>query len=93
MFDVFKYLSDLEARAHMLEGTINPKTGKLYTKEQIARTLGIIDNGGNLATDFVLHDDLVLHESEIISNSEPDSVTTENYISNDSDDENKEEDQ
>ena len=87
MFDVFKYLSDLEARAHMLEGSINPKTHKLYTKEEIARTLGIIDNGGNLATD------LVLHESEIISNSEPDSVTTENYISNDSDDENKEEDQ
>ena len=87
MFDVFKYLSDLTARAHMLEGSINPKTHKLYTKEEIARTLGIIDNGGNLATDFVLH------ESEIISNSEPDSVTTENYISNDSDDENKEEDQ
>lgn len=86
MFDVFKYLSDLTARAHMLEGSINPKTHKLYTKEQIARTLGIIDNGGNLATDFVLHE-------EIISNSEPDSVTTENYISNDSDDENKEEDQ
>lgn len=92
MFDVFKYLSDLEARAHMLEGSINPKTHKLYTKEEIARTLGIIDNGGNLATDFVLHNDLVLHESEIISNSEPDSVT-ENYISNNSDDENKEEDQ
>lgn len=86
MFDVFKYLSDLEARAHMLEGSINPKTHKLYTKEEIARTLGIIDNGGNLATDFVLHD-------EIISNLEPNSVTTENYISNDSDDENKEEDQ
>ena len=86
MFDVFKYLSDLEARAHMLEGTINPKTHKLYTKEEIARTLGIIDKGGNLATD------LVLHESETISNSEPDSVA-ENYISNDSDDENKEEDQ
>lgn len=85
MFDVFKYLSDLEARAHMLEGSINPKTHKLYTKEEIARTLGIIDKGGNLATDFVLHE-------EIISNSEPDSVT-ENYISNDSDDENKEEDQ
>ena len=92
MFDVFKYLSDLTARAHMLEGTINPKTGKLYTKEQIARTLGIIDNGGNLATDFVLHDDLVLHESEIISNSEPDSVA-ENFISNDNDDENKEDEQ
>lgn len=92
MFDVFKYLSDLEARAHMLEGTINPKTGKLYTKEQIARTLGIIDNGGNLAADLVLHDDLVLHESEIISNSEPDSVA-ENYISNDSNDENKEDEQ
>jgi hypothetical protein len=92
MFDVFKYLSDLEARAHMLEGSINPKTGKLYTKEQIARTLGIIDNGGNLATDFVLHDDLVLHESETISNSEPDSVA-ENYISNDNDDENKEDEQ
>jgi len=92
MFDVFKYLSDLTARAHMLEGTINPKTGKLYTKEEIARTLGIIDNGGNLATDFVLHDDLVLHESEIISNSEPDSVA-ENYISNDNDDENKEDEQ
>ena len=86
MFDVFKYLSDLEARAHMLEGSINPKTHKLYTKEEIARTLGIIDNGGNLATDFVLHE-------EIISNLEPDSVTTENYIFNDSDDENKEEDQ
>ena len=77
----------------MLEGSINPKTHKLYTKEEIARTLGIIDNGGNLATDFVLHDDLVVYESEIVSNSEPDSVTTENYISNDSDDENKEEDQ
>ena len=87
MFDVFKYLSDLTARAHMLEGSINPKTHKFYTKEEIARTLGIIDKDGNLATDFVLH------ESEIISNSEPDSVTTENYISNDSDDENKEEDQ
>ena len=86
MFDVFKYLSDLEARAHMLEGTINPKTGKLYTTEQIARTLGIIDKDGNLTTD------LGLHESEIISNSEPDSVA-ENYISNDSDDENKEDEQ
>lgn len=86
MFDVFKYVSDLTARAHMLEGTINPKTHKLYTKEEIARTLGIIDKDGNLATDFVLH------ESETISNSEPDFVA-ENYISNDSDDENKEEDQ
>lgn len=64
MFDVFKYLSDLEARVHMLEGTINPKTGKLYTKEEIARTLGIIDKGGNL----------VLHESETVSNSEPEPV-------------------
>ena len=44
MFDVFKYLSDLTARAHMLEGSINPKTHKLYTKEEIARTLGIIDD-------------------------------------------------
>lgn len=65
MFDVFKYLSDLEARAHMLEGTINPKTGKLYTKIEIARTLGIIDSNGNLATN------LVLHENEAVSNSEP----------------------
>lgn len=81
MFDVFKYLSDLEARAHMLEGTINPKTGKLYTKEEIARTLGIIDKGGNLATN------LVLHENEGVPNSEPESVA-ENDISND--DENKE---
>jgi len=89
MFDVFKYLSDLEARAHMLEGSINPKTHKLYTKEEIARTLGIIDKGGNLATDFVLHEEII---SNIISNSEPDSVA-ENYISNDSNDENKEEDQ
>lgn len=85
MFDVFKYLSDLEARAHMLEGTINPKTGKLYTKEQIARTLGIIDKGGNLATN------LVLHENEAVSNSEPEPVT-ENYIS-DADDEIKEDEQ
>lgn len=76
MFDVFKYLSDLEARAHMLEGTINPKTGKLYTKEEIARTLGIIDKGGNLATY------LVLHEDEAVSNSEPEPVT-ENDISDD----------
>lgn len=85
MFDVFKYLSDLEARAHMLEGTINPKTGKLYDKEEIARTLGIIDKGGNLATN------LVLHESETVSISEPEPVT-ENYIS-DSDDEIKEDEQ
>lgn len=44
MFDVFKYLSDLEARAHMLEGTINPKTHKLYTKEEIGIALGLIDD-------------------------------------------------
>jgi len=44
MFDVFKYLSDLEARAHMLEGTINPKTHKLYTKEEIGVVLGLIDD-------------------------------------------------
>lgn len=55
MFDVFKWLDDLTARAHMLEGTINPKTGKLYAKEEIARALGIIDAGGNLATTLVLH--------------------------------------
>lgn len=85
MFDVFKYLSDLEARAHMLEGTINPKTGKLYTKIEIARTLGIIDSNGNLATN------LVLHENEAVSNSEPEPVT-ENYIS-DADDEIKEDEQ
>ena len=44
MFDVFKYLSDLTARAHMLEGTINPKTHKLYTKEEIGVALGLIDD-------------------------------------------------
>jgi len=44
MFDVFKYLSDLTARAHMLEGTINPKTHKLYTKEEIGVVLGLIDD-------------------------------------------------
>ena len=74
MFDVFKYLSDLTARAHFLEGTINKKTGKLFTKEEIAETLGLIDCEGNL----------VLHKKETVS--EP---VTENYIS-ESDDENKE---
>ena len=44
MFDVFKYLSDLTAKAHMLEGTINPKTHKLYTKEEIGIVLGLIDD-------------------------------------------------
>ena len=44
MFDVFKYLSDLTARAHMLEGTINPKTHKLYTKDEIGIVLGLIDD-------------------------------------------------
>ena len=44
MFDVFKYLSDLTAKAHMLEGTINPKTHKLYTKEEIGIVLGFIDD-------------------------------------------------
>lgn len=78
MFDVFQYLSDLEARAHMLEGTINKKTGKFFTKKEIARTLGLMDPGGNLATD------LVLHENETVSNSEPES---------DSDDEIKEDEQ
>ena len=44
MFDVFKYLSDLTARAHMLEGSINTKTHKLYTKEEIGVALGLIDD-------------------------------------------------
>ena len=44
MFDVFKYLSDLTAKAHMLEGTINPKTHKFYTKEEIGIVLGLIDD-------------------------------------------------
>lgn len=44
MFDVFKYLSDLTARAHMLEGSINPKTHKLYTKEEIGVALGLIED-------------------------------------------------
>ena len=50
MFDVFKYLSDLTARAHMLEGSINPKTHKLYTKEEIGVALGFIDDPNKKTT-------------------------------------------
>lgn len=88
MIDVFKYLSDLTARAHMLEGTINKNTGKFYTKEEIARVLGIIDKSGNLATDLALHE----NENETVSNSESEPAA-ENYISDDSDDEIKEDEQ
>lgn len=89
MFDVFKYLSDLTARAHMLEGTINKKTGKFYTKEEIAETLGLMNPGGVLATDFVLHE---IRKNDTVSNPKPEGVA-ENDISDDSDDEIKEDEQ
>lgn len=79
MFDVFKYLSDLTARAHMLEGTINPKTHKLYTKEEIGiALLGLIDD-----------------PNKKVANEEVTEEDVTNYISDSVDDEtnDKEEDQ
>jgi hypothetical protein len=71
MFDVFKYLSDLTARAHMLEGSINPKTHKLYTKEEIGIVLGLIDDPNKKT---VNEEDIEADDANYIS----DSVDDEN---------------
>ena len=67
MFDVFKYLSDLTAKAHMLEGSINPKTHKLYTKEEIGVALGLIDDPNKkVANEEVTEEDVTNYISDSV---------------------------
>ena len=81
MFDVFKYLSELTAKAHMLEGTINPKTHKLYTKEEIGIVLGLIDDPNKKDVEEPNYISDTDKEVEEIDDSDKNATEEANYIS------------